>query len=105
MNNHTINNQAEILHNFRTCHMRGCLGMGWWYPVISISPDGLQRAYMSMPHMLVCDQHKEDIELSDLVDGPMSNGDRAFTRIQQAFVGQGKDAPQREFTTLIWRAA
>jgi len=100
-----VDQQSEIIHNFRRCHLSGCLGMGWWYPVISLSPDGVQRAYLPMKHWLFCDHHHEYIELSDLIDGRVTNGDVAFTRIQEAFICGGKSAPQREFTTLKWREA
>ena len=77
--------------------------MGWWYPVISISPDNVQRAYLPMPHFLMCDDHKQSIGIEDLIDGTVTGGDNGFTRIQEAFIKNGKDAPQREFTNLLWR--
>ena len=85
--------------------MRGCLGMGYWYPVISLSPDGLQRAYMPFPHLLMCDHHKEFIQIGDLVDGPMFDGGGSWEHIQISFARSGLLAPQREFTNLLWRAA
>ena len=91
--------QPEIIHNFRR------LGMGWWYPVISISPDGLQRAYLPFPHWLMCDHHKDYIQLEDLIDGPMEDGTKSWIRIQAAFAQSGKQAPQREYTHLLWREA
>lgn len=97
--------QPEIIHNFRRCHMRGCLGMGYWQPVISISPDGIQRAYMPFPHWLMCDHHKEAIGIEDLVDKPISDGRGAWESIQAAFARVGKDTPEREYTQLIWRPA
>lgn len=97
--------QAEIIHNFRRCHLTGCIGMGYWSPVISISPDGLQRAFLPFPHMLICDSHKDSIELSDLISGPLSDGQGAWETIQGAFAQAGKDVPQMEFTNLSWRPA
>lgn len=100
-----VDQQPEIIHNFRRCHMRGCLGMGYWSPVISLSPDGLQRAYLPMRHWLMCDHHKEFITIDDLVDKPLFDGTPAWERIQLSFTKAGKDAPQREFTNLIWQLA
>ena len=105
MNQDVINKQPEIVHNFRRCHMRGCMDMGWWYPVISLSPDGLQRAYVPFPHWLMCDHHKEYIELGDLIDGPLGDGGMAWTRIQSVFRKAGRVLPQREYTNLQWREA
>lgn len=73
--------------------------------MISISPDGIQRAYMPFPHWLMCDHHKEYIQLEDLIDGPMSDGTQSWVRIQLAFTAQGRSAPQKEFTNLLWRPA
>jgi hypothetical protein len=95
--------QAEIIHNFRRCHLKGCLGMGYWSPVISISPDSLQRAFLPFPHLLMCDAHKDSIELSDLIDGPLYDGRGAWETIQGAFARAGKAPPQKEFTKLLWR--
>ncbi len=79
--------------------------MGYWQPVISISPDGIQRAYMPFPHWLMCDYHKEVIGVEDLVDKPISDGRGAWESIQAAFAWAGKDIPEREYTQLIWRPA
>ncbi len=77
--------------------------MGWHYPVLSFSPDGMQRAYLPYPHILVCDEHKQSLSVDDFISGVVTGGDDAFTRVQEAFVKSGKMAPQREFTNLLWR--
>jgi hypothetical protein len=105
MNQDIINKQPEIIRNFRWCHMRGCTGMGYWSPVLSLSPDGRQRAYMPFPHWLMCDYHRDNIGLDDLVNGPMFSGEGAWERIQSAFTRSGKMAPQKEFAQLLWRPA
>lgn len=97
--------QAEIVENFRRCHMRGCLGMGHWSPLISISPDGIQWAHMRFSHWLMCDHHKEYIGLEDLVDHPLLDGTPAWVGIQSAFAQAGKQVPQREFALLKWELA
>ncbi len=79
--------------------------MGNWSPVVSVSPDGLQRAYMKMPHLLMCDHHKEVIGLEDLIAGPLASGRTGWEHIQNSFTQSGKMAPQREFTNLIWEPA
>jgi hypothetical protein len=100
-----VEQQPEILHNFRRCFMRGCLGRGWWQPVVSLSPDGLQRAYLPLRQFLICDACKKNIMLEDLISGPISDGRGAWEGIQAAFAHAGKDVPQQEFTNLIWRLA
>ena len=97
--------QAEVVANFRKCHMRGCLGMGVWQPSLSLSPDGLQRAYLPFPHWLFCDSHKVSVGLEDLVDQPTSGGVMAWDRIVLAFVRAGKLPPIREYAKLLWRMA
>ena len=97
--------QQEIIKNFRVCHMKGCLAMGYWSPVISVSPDNLQRAYLPMPHMLMCDHHKAIIGLDDFINGPVFSGDNAWVRIQAAFATAGKDEPLLQYTHLIWEQA
>ena len=87
------------------CFMKGCLERGWWVPNVSISPDGMQRAYLNFDHMLMCDHHKSVLGLEDLIYGPTSSGVDGFTRIQQAFAAGGKEVPEREFTKLNWRPA
>jgi len=79
--------------------------MGNWYPVISLSPDNIQRAYMPFPHWLMCDHHKEFISLDDLIDGPVFSGQNSFELIQAAFVKAGKFGPEKEYTNLLWRPA
>ena len=100
-----IDQQPEIIHNFRRCHMRGCLGMGYWQPVISLSPDGIQRAYLPLMSKLMCDHCKTIIGIEDLVDGPISDGRSAWESIQAAFRRGGKDVPEREYAQLLWRLA
>ena len=86
--------------------MKGCLGMGNWSPVITISPDGeLQYGHLRLRLMIVCDVHKEIIGLDDFIDGPISGGKSAWEAIQSAFVHAGKDAPLKEFTKLKWELA
>ena len=79
--------------------------MGYWYPVISLSPDGIQRAYMAFKHWLMCDHHKDTIWLEDLADKPIGDGRMAWEAIQAAFARGGKDVPEREYTQLLWRPA
>jgi len=97
--------QSEVVKNFRTCHMRGCLGKGQWSPLLSISPDGIQYAHMRFSHWLMCDHHKDYIGLEDLVDCPLENGVGAWEHIQLSFIRAGKYAPEREFTQLKWELA
>ncbi len=100
---HVIDNQPDIIRNFRMCTMKGCLEYGWHQPMIMISPDGVQAVYMNFNHMLYCDQHKKDLGLEDFVDGPLHDGGNGFERIQRAFRAQGKAVPEREFSKLLWR--
>lgn len=79
--------------------------MGNWTPVLSLSPDGLQRAYMPFPHWLMCDHHKEFIQLDDFINGPVFNGDNSWVLIQNAFRRAGKMVPQKEYANLLWRLA
>ena len=102
---HAVENQPEIIHNFRRCFMKGCLGMGNWTPIIGITPDRIQWGHMRLRLMIVCDHHKNTIGLEDLVDGPIQDGRSAWEVIQSAFVHAGKDAPLKEFTTLKWELA
>ena len=100
-----VYNQSEVVANFRNCHIRGCLGMGCWQPTISLSPDGVQRAYIPFPHWLFCDSHKGSIGLEDLVDRPLFDGTMAWDRIVRAFTRVGKLPPTREYASLLWRMA
>jgi hypothetical protein len=65
----------------------------------------MQRAYLRMDHLLMCDHHKEYITIDDLVDKPLFDGTPAWERIQLSFTKAGKFAPLREFTNLIWDPA
>jgi len=103
MNQNIIDQQSEIIHNFRRCHMKGCLAEGWWSPVISLSPDGLQSAFIPFDHIIVCDHHKNNIGLDDFINGPLSSGEGSWEHIQGAFARAGKMVPQIEFSALIWR--
>lgn len=100
-------NALELSNHIRGCYMRGCLGRGYWTPVLALSPDGLQYAYMNFGNWLMCDYHKDTIGLDDLIDGPVAGGLNAFTLIQTAFAKRDVKAhiPEREFTKLLWREA
>lgn len=102
---HTLDHQAEIVQNFRMCFMRGCTGRGEWSPLLSISPDGLQYAHIRFEHWLMCEHHKDNIGLEDLIDGPLNSGKSGWETIQGALAKAGKDIPEREYTKLRWELA
>lgn len=97
--------QHAIVDNFRRCHMRGCLGMGQWSPILSLSPDGIQWAHMRFSRWLMCDHHREFIGLDDLIDKPLASGVSAWEHIQGSFAMARKHIPQREFAQLKWEPA
>ena len=100
-------NDLALSDHIRMCYMKGCLGRGYWTPVLALSPDGIQYAYMNFGNWLMCDYHKDIIGLSDLVDGATHNGLSAWNQIQTAFAKRDVKAPipEREFCKLIWREA
>ena len=100
---HTIDHQPEIVNHFRRCHMIGCLGVGNWTPVISVSPDKLQWGHLPLRLLLVCDHHKDIIGLDDLLYKPIGDGRSAWEVVVSAFTRAGKDAPLKEFTQLRWQ--
>lgn len=102
---HIIDNQPDIIKKFRKCHMRGCFAMGEFSPLISISPDGIQYGHMRFAHWLMCEYHRNNIGLEDLIDKPIGDGRSGWEAIQAAFVRAGKDAPEREYTVLKWELA
>mgnify|MGYP003149102032 CR=1 FL=1 len=87
------------------CYMKGCLDRGYWSPLISISPDGIQWAHMRFGHLLMCDHHKDYIDLNDLIAGPVSSGMSGWSHIQASFAMAGKQVPEREFAHLKWELA
>ena len=99
---HIIDNQPDIIKKFRRCHMKGCLGTGNWSPLIKLSPDGRQYAFMRLRLLLVCDHHQATIGLEDLIYKPIQDGRQGWEVIQGAFRHAGKDIPEKEFTRLEW---
>jgi len=92
-------------HFIRKCFMKGCLEMGWWSPVIVFSPDGVNAAYRSFDVWLMCDWHKEQIGIDDLLIGSTTGGLSGWEQVVSSFVRAGIPPPERQYTKLIWQPA
>ena len=100
-------NQQEWSDIMRHCWFKGCRYRGSHTPVIALSSDGIKYVHQNAGNFLVCENHKNSIQLNDLIDGPTTyvNGTygNAFDRIVAAFLIAKKTPPLKEFTKLIWR--
>jgi hypothetical protein len=96
----------EYSTKVRTCIMRGCLGQGHNEPLLGLSYDGSHYVYMAFPGWLMCDYHRDQVDISDLLDGNVwgKNG-TAFDLVKQSFKNRNLHVPLRELTLIKWREA
>ena len=95
--------QYAASDEFMKCRLKGCMYRAKWMPLLVLSPDGKKCMYQNFGNLMLCEYHKRNIGLSDIVDTPTPHGISAFQSIRNAFIKAHKLPPEREYTKLLWR--
>lgn len=80
-----------------------CEDLGVWSPILKVSPDGETYATGSFFKLPVCDEHKETLQVDDLIGEPQASGESGWETICRVFRGIGLQEPKREFCKIEWQ--
>lgn len=92
--------QIEESDLYRRCKTPGCLGRGYWQPVLCLSPDGKRYMRIPMRDKIFCKQCKGSIGLE--AGGELLTA-ATWLQIEDMFRLKGREVPERELTYLEWR--